>query len=205
MRKLTVDQVEAKLKRINSRRTQWNHETVKSEQAPASAWPKALGLDWQVRNQIFKGCNGKCTFDPVTMIADSYGHWPFVQLIKGKVVFNAYRYSVTTSGHQSVVRGLMARLGIKIDLEVNTGASLNSFKYCALREMYHRLFTLEIASARKNANDRSREIRETKRDIAMARKLGAVCRRAEIKSIQTRCLETETNRLAAMKLALKVT
>lgn len=65
---------------------------------------------------IYKGSN--VTFNPETVEAYSYDWWGFVKKIGGKVIFNTYRYSVTTAKHQSKVRSLLRELGIKIDREV---------------------------------------------------------------------------------------
>lgn len=76
------------------------------------------------RAGIYKASN--VSFDPKLIEARSYDWWVFVKVIKGKVVFNSFRYSNTTSRHQSKVRSLMRELGIKVDLEVSTRLSLNS-------------------------------------------------------------------------------
>lgn len=68
------------------------------------------------RSGIYQASNYKVTFDPSKIEARSYKWWSFVSKLDGKVVFNNYRYSVTTSKHQGKVRDLMRELGIKIDL-----------------------------------------------------------------------------------------
>jgi hypothetical protein len=65
------------------------------------------------KTNLYKASN--VTFDPIKMEATSYNWWLFVKRIKGKTVFNSYRYSVSTSKHQSKVRSLMSQLGIRID------------------------------------------------------------------------------------------
>lgn len=50
-------------------------------------------------------------FDPFKEVAYSYNHWKFVARIGGKMIFNTYQYSRTTSGHQSAVLYLMKALG----------------------------------------------------------------------------------------------
>lgn len=74
------------------------------------------------RTGIFKASN--VSFDPSTVRAYSYGWWNFVRKINGAVVFNNYRYSNSTSKHQSKVWRLMDSLGIKIDLFVSVGCDL---------------------------------------------------------------------------------
>ncbi len=68
------------------------------------------------RANIYKAAN--VSYNPTTKEAYSYSWWAFVKLIKGKIVFNQYTYSNSTSKHQSKVRSLLRDLNIKIDREV---------------------------------------------------------------------------------------
>ncbi len=63
---------------------------------------------------IWKATN--VTFDPSSCNAYSYVWWRFVARIEGKVLFNNYRYSVTTAKHQRKVADLLEQLGIKVDV-----------------------------------------------------------------------------------------
>lgn len=162
----------------------------------------AYCMPFQSRNQVFK--TAKNSFDPLEFQAHSYGHWCYVKKIKGKVVFNAYRYSVTTSGHQSEMRALLRELGIKIDLEVNMHNSLSHFKECALEPMYRAMFELEVALKRPNSKpatnkERRASVAGLKRDITKARALGAVLTKEKIKALQAKVLNEETERLASLK------
>lgn len=65
------------------------------------------------KTNLYKASN--VTFDPTKIEATSYNWWLFVKRIKGKTVFNSYRYSVSTSKHQSKVSSLLSQLGIEID------------------------------------------------------------------------------------------
>ena len=56
--------------------------------------------------------------------AVSYGWWVYCKVIDGKVVFNRYRYSVTTSKHQRECMQLLAEHGIAVDLFVESPKSL---------------------------------------------------------------------------------
>lgn len=79
-------------------------------------------MKYYKRAGIYRASN--VSFNPETCEAHSYGWWCFVRKVGGKVVFNRYRYSVSTSKHQNKVRTLLAQLGIRIDLEVSTSCSL---------------------------------------------------------------------------------
>lgn len=76
------------------------------------------------KTNTYKASN--VSFNPTTLEATSYNWWIFVKRIKGKTVFNSYRYSVSTSKHQSKVRSLMSQLGIKIDRFVEVKDGLNN-------------------------------------------------------------------------------
>lgn len=77
------------------------------------------------RSNIYKASNVE--FDPKTKIATSYLWWTFVAEIDGLLVFNNYRYSVSTSKHQRKVRTLLESLGLKIDLELPLPKGLRKF------------------------------------------------------------------------------
>ena len=109
------------------------------------------------------------TFNVKTIEAYSYSWWAFVKVIKGKVVFNKYRYSVSTSKHQSKVRSLLSQLDIKIDRfvqckdglqHINTIKTLNekeneTLKRIAEREAAKKQRQRERARARYLAKKQS--------------------------------------------------
>lgn len=164
----------------------------------------ALNMHWQSRNKIFKDCNGNCTFDPVLVQAHSYDHWRFVDVIKGKVVFNDYRYSNTTSGHQWRVRYLLEQLGIKIDLEVQMYESLTTFKENALIALYRQLADYEIKLNRKLSKEKTKNymialIKEVKTKIKAVKKLEAVITKEQIENIKFNCEQAEIRRLNYLK------
>lgn len=176
---------------------------AKGSYARPIKFTEVLSLNWQVRNKIFKGYNNKCTFDPVTMQAYSYKHWRFVDVIKGKVVFNNYGYSNTTSGHQWAVKSLLNSLGIKIDLEIEMHSSLSCFKNEALPALYEKLADFEVIVNRKGSRDETKKryndaILEVKSKIAKARLLGAKCSKDSIAAIYASAKDTESKRLAKL-------
>ena len=91
-------------------------------------------MKYYKRLKIWKGAS--VTFNPETCEAHSYKWWLFVAKVKNKVIFNNYRYSVSTSNHQNKVKRLLAQLGVKIDFyaEFPQGidrpqAAVDSYKY----------------------------------------------------------------------------
>lgn len=87
---------------------------------------KPTSLKFMKRAGIYQGSNYNVTFDPKTKHAISYKWWTFVAMIEGKLVFNNYRYSVSTSKHQNKIRSLLQELGIKIDLEMPLPKGINT-------------------------------------------------------------------------------
>lgn len=68
------------------------------------------------RAQIYQASNYNVTFNPKTLEAFSYKWWRFVALVEGVLIFNNYRYSVSTAKHQRKVAGVMHDLGITPDI-----------------------------------------------------------------------------------------
>jgi hypothetical protein len=77
-----------------------------------------MSLKFKKKIGIYSSSTGNCTFNPMTIEAHSYRWWKFVSKIEGKLVFNDYRYSNTTSKHQWQVRKLLNELGLKIDISI---------------------------------------------------------------------------------------
>lgn len=84
------------------------------------------------RSGVYRASN--VSFDPIKIEAYSYNWWKFVSVIEGKVIFNCFRYSNSTSKHQCKVRRLMELLGINIDQFVSLPKSLGT--YWTLEELY---------------------------------------------------------------------
>ena len=81
--------------------------------------------------EVYKAKN--VFFVTSTVEARSYNWWKFVAIIEGKVIFNDYRYSVTTAKHQRQVNALMRELGIKIDIAMPVPKGLQC--YASLEEV----------------------------------------------------------------------
>lgn len=85
--------------------------------------PTSLPMKRLKTAPIWKAAN--VTFNEQTLEAHSYAWWLFVAKIKEKLVFNNYRYSVTTARHQSKVKEVLKSLGIKIDIEIEAPKGLD--------------------------------------------------------------------------------
>lgn len=73
-------------------------------------------MKFYTRQGLYKASN--VTLNPKTLEAFSYSWWKFLGVVEGKLVFNNYRYSNSTSKHQSKVRAQLQELGIKIDISM---------------------------------------------------------------------------------------
>lgn len=161
-------------------------------------------MKFRPRLELYTNYNKSNTFDPKTMQAYSYTWWLYVDVIKGKVVFNDYTYSPTTSGHQSEMRYLLSELGINIDLVVEIHGGLQDFKNGALKPLYKTIFQLEIEMNRKGSNKKKNEsrlktIESIKNQIKEVRKLGAVFSKKDQKRLKDFLLKEEEERLERMK------
>ena len=131
------------------------------------------GFRWQPLKQRFAKAN--VYFDVETQEAYSYGWWRFVERIGPYLVFNSYRYSVSTSKHQCRVGGygywreqnddpkewgasLLASLGLKIDLWIEAPRGLQDLN-SARTEYQFRIENLEAEIAKKG----SRKAKNAKR------------------------------------------
>lgn len=146
------------------------------------------GLRWKPRKQRFEAAN--VTFDPETQEAYSYGWWRFVERIGPYLVFNSYRYSVTTSKHQSRMwwrsywrddpehHGLLAELGLSVDLEIEAPRGLQNLP-AAIAHYESRIEGLESAISRKGSRkaknaERRAAITEAQIKIATVKTLMAL-------------------------------
>ena len=100
-------------------------------------------MKYYKRLKIYKASN--VTFDPATVTAHSYRHWAFVLTIGNKVVFNDYRYSVSTAGHQRKVARVMQELGIKVDYTVRVRESLSTMD--TIRDLLDRTVEHDVNKA----------------------------------------------------------
>jgi hypothetical protein len=89
-------------------------------------YQKHVSLYYRSKKNIYTNGTGSLTFNRETFEAFSYRWWKFVAKVEGKIVFNNYRYSVSTSKHQNKIRNLLNELKIKIDIELPLPKGINS-------------------------------------------------------------------------------
>lgn len=128
-------------------------------------------MKYFTRAGIYKANN--VTFNPKTIEAHSYSWWKFVDVIENKVIFNSYRYSVSTSKHQKKVLGLMHDLGIKIDhfLELPQGicsCDLELLFILAEEELCRSFLEQEIKREDRNEKARERRMQAKANEQALA-------------------------------------
>lgn len=145
--------------------------------------------------KLYKAAN--VTFNPETCEAYSYGWWRFVAVIGGKLVFNNYNYSTTTSGHQRKVRALLCDLGHEIAVAVHAPRGLQDVA-SAIGYYEREIIALQAAidkpGTRKAKNaERAAEIERLQAQIAQVRALVRAEARKQAK--------VEKSRGAAMRRA----
>jgi len=154
---------------------------------------------------VYKNSTGSNYFDPETMVATSYNWWVYLKRIKGKLVFNDYSYSPSTSGHQSALKGVLKDLGIKIDIIVFcrqglTDSGINE----AIEDKFKSIVELEILIARKGSKKetnefRKKQIKKLNNDIETLQSIGGKLSKAKKAEIKKEAIENEKNRVIAKK------
>lgn len=81
-------------------------------------------------------------FDVHESKAVSYGWWTYFSKVEGINVFNKHAYSPSTRRHQSRMRDLLRKLGIRIDVEVDTRNSLDGLN---MENVYQLLWNEVVA------------------------------------------------------------
>lgn len=162
-------------------------------------------LTWRPRLKVYKyQSRSVCTYNPVTKEAHSYNHWCFFKVIKGKNVFNNYRYSQTTGSHQWMLKDLLRKLNIPIHLEVCQQQSLSDGLNNALEMLYVSLFKSQIQMNRKGSrkaliSSRKEQQAEINSDIAAIKKLGFALTVYEIDNIENDLLNGELRRVSRLR------
>lgn len=165
-----------------------------------------FSIPYRPRLGIFKyTARSKNEFNPETFEAYSYGHWCYVARINGKVVFNEYRYSNTTTRHQGAMSSLLRQLGVKVDLYVSQSNRIRSNDDVqslrqSLLNLYSELFQREIENARKGTRVK-RDTRKLKQDIQRLIKFGVKVSKSEVEDKRKYRQSIETERVNRMKQA----
>jgi hypothetical protein len=165
--------------------------------------PRAFtpSIKYFTRLNVFKTRNN--IFDPSEMTAYSYGWWRYLQIIKGKLVFNNYSYSQQTNRHQGSLSRLLKELGVKIDHTVYIHGGLQDLFIGALPAEYSSIFDNEIAISRGRDGSwaqryRRDSIKASQKQIKILRALGAKLSRKSIKAIKDKIYGAEDARLKAV-------
>jgi hypothetical protein len=106
-------------------------------------------------------CASNVTFNPKTKSALSYGWWEFVKEIDGKLIYNDYFYSNPTAKQKCKVLGLLAILGLEIDIVIKAPGGLQRLDL-AIAYYKEQILSLEelIAKPRthKHKNEERRKL-----------------------------------------------
>lgn len=103
----------------------------------------STSLKYYKRLKIYKNSTNTVSFNPETLEGRSY-RWTFCSKIFGKVVFNEYRWSPTTSGHQSAVHGALRESNIDY-ITVDAGRTEPRYiNLDTMRRLYRDIVDLEF-------------------------------------------------------------
>ena len=130
-------------------------------------------MQYRPRLKVYKNYNGSNWFDPETETAISYGWWIYLKRINGKLVFNDYRYSVTTAKHQRDLRSIIGNVDHIIHAPnglQNLGSAIDHYEY-QIKELY-KAMAKPRSHNRKNI-ERREEIERLEKDIETVRELMA--------------------------------
>lgn len=73
---------------------------------------------------VFQNSTKTNSLDLDKMVATSYQWWTYLKIIDGRLTFNTYRYSVTTSKHQRQTLDLLESMNVKVQVYINQRESL---------------------------------------------------------------------------------
>lgn len=132
------------------------------------------GLTWRPKLGVWSAANVE--LDAEELSAHSYGWWQFLKRFPdGRLVFNPYRYSVTTAKHQSKVRAWLSCRDLNHYIEIESPQGLNdlgSATYYYLNQIAALHDEINARGSRSTKNQERREmIRDHERKIAVIQEL----------------------------------
>ena len=138
-----------------------------------------LSLNWGPKRGTFKSTSGQLEFNPNTGIATSYQWYQIAAVLKGKLVLNTYRYSVTTSKHVGELRSLFRALNLKYvsieapnglqNLDIATGTQVELYANAMVKNKYARV-------------KYSRSVKDAEKALQLCKTLGGKYTQKQIKA-----------------------
>lgn len=135
-------------------------------------------LKYFSRADIHKNSSGTNEVSLSKIEAFSYRHWQYLAKFRGKVIFNNYSYSNSTSKHQGDTKSLLYDNDIKVDLFLEHSSmsfsgndntvegTLKNEVFCIKNEMEHLTKLINSPRTRKSTNEkRKQSIEKYKQDI----------------------------------------
>lgn len=172
--KFTKEYIEAQLKRVQKEyeaRVK-KHGAYYSDRKDGKHWLVAAYRPTKGVFRISKNCD-LFIDNQGNLDGRSYKWWSTLKTVKGKIIFNKYRYSNTTSKHQNDLRSALRYLNIPIDheFECSEGFQVNSFENTVKNYLYA-IGELKAAIKDKNTNavknqERKKEITELQKELTL--------------------------------------
>lgn len=142
----------------------------------------STSLKFFKRLNVYKNSTGTVEFDPANNQGRSY-RWTFLAPVDGVLVFNEYRWSNTTSGHQSAVMSTLDQLGRKYIVADFGQTSPLLLNRSHVEHLYLEAFRLEneadLARQQNTWTNQDRK-NQAKRKIETAKKLESISKRFKV-------------------------
>lgn len=103
----------------------------------------STSLKYYKRLKVYKNSTGTVEFDPETKRGRSY-NWTFLAEVNGRLVFNDYNWSPTTSSHQSAVHHVLRELGLKAIVGDFGPVDVPYMERDATRGLLEQIYDLEV-------------------------------------------------------------
>lgn len=154
-----------------------------------------MGLQFYKRLNVYKTGNANLTWCPEKQVGHSYRWYEIAKRIKGKLVLNVYKYSVTTSGHVGELHWLFKEQGLEF-VEVQAPRGLQNINEALpyTLECIESL-KLKMTNARKTSNWDKQQLAELQTQLETLKGLGLRVTKVALKNATDRALKTREIRL----------
>lgn len=137
----------------------------------------SCSLKYYKRLKIYKNSTNTVSFDPEYKLGYSY-NWNFLAMVNGKLVFNNYRWSTTTTSHQYAVASTLRDLKLPYISGDFGSTSVNSLSKQNSLNLYKQIVEKEIEielTKRKDTrtyNWRVSQLADLNKDLSTLESLG---------------------------------
>jgi len=172
------------------------HSTLIKKLAQIESKGLKLAIPYGPRRGTFKRAN--LEFNPLNGRGHSYDWYEITKVIRGKLVLNTFRYSVTTQKHVRLLQRLLDSLGLKY-MSIEAPNGLQNLDTAA---SHHVVLLAEATVKNKYARIKTPKlIKQLEKSLALCISLGAKLeKRDSLKAHIAQCESERAERLMAQKL-----